>query len=150
MPDWTTSESQGVSTQAEGLNAGTTFGPACLLSRARWYREQAALALQRGHETRDPTVRAGFDELVREWLRIAAQAEWIENQQRPPLARSTSRRNRAGDFARAVFRCSPKKKTLTTGGCQGLFGQMGSWGLGTGAHPVALSTPPCLPRSVFR
>src|SRR3954469_10030026 len=80
-------------------SAGTTFGPACsipMLSRAQWYRDQAALALQRGHETRDPTLRAGFDELGRAWLRLAEQAEWIQNQQRPPLARSTSRRNRTG------------------------------------------------------
>jgi hypothetical protein len=67
-----------------------------MLSRAQWYRDQAALALQRGHETRDPTLRAGFDELGREWLRLAEQVEWIENQQRPPRARSTSRRNRTG------------------------------------------------------
>ena len=50
-----------------GLIAGTTFSPACaipMLSRAQWYREQANLALQRGRETRDPTVRAGFGGLV--------------------------------------------------------------------------------------
>ena len=58
-----------------------------MLSRAQWYREQANLALQRGHETRDPTLRAGFDELVREWLRLAEQAEWIANQQQPPVAK---------------------------------------------------------------
>ena len=57
----------------------------------QWYREQANLALQRGHETRDPTVRAGFDELVREWLRLAEQAEWIANQQPPPLTKRTPR-----------------------------------------------------------
>ena len=67
-----------------------------MLSRAQWYREQANLALQRGHETRDPTLRAGFDELVREWLRLAEQAEWIENQQQPPLAKRITRRNRTG------------------------------------------------------
>jgi hypothetical protein len=67
-----------------------------MLSRAQWYREQANLALQRGHETRDPTLRAGFDELVREWLRLAEQAEWIANQQQPPVAKRTSRRNRIG------------------------------------------------------
>jgi hypothetical protein len=66
-----------------------------MLSRAQWYREQANLALQRGHETRDPTLRAGFDELVREWLRLAEQAEWIANQQHPPpLSKRPSRRNR--------------------------------------------------------
>ena len=67
-----------------------------MLSRAQWYREQANLALQRGHETRDPTLRASFDELVREWLRLAEQAEWIANQQQPPLPKRTSRRNRPG------------------------------------------------------
>jgi hypothetical protein len=67
-----------------------------MLSRAQWYREQANLALQRGHETRDPTLRAGFDELVREWLRLAEQAEWIANQQQPPLTKRPSRRNRTG------------------------------------------------------
>jgi hypothetical protein len=68
-----------------------------MLSRAQWFREQANLALQRGHETRDPTLRAGFDELVREWLRLAEQAEWIENQQQPaPLTKRISRRNRTG------------------------------------------------------
>jgi hypothetical protein len=64
--------------------------------RAQWYREQANLALQRGHETRDPTLRAGFDELVREWLRLAEQAEWIANQQQQPVAKRTSRRNKIG------------------------------------------------------
>jgi hypothetical protein len=58
--------------------------------RAQWYREQANLALQRGHETRDPTLRAGFDELVREWLRLAEQAEWT----------SSSRRSQANDTNR--------------------------------------------------
>jgi hypothetical protein len=67
-----------------------------MLSRAQWYRDQAALALQRGHETRDPNLRAGYDDLGREWFRLAEQAEWIANQQRPPLARSTPRRNRTG------------------------------------------------------
>ena len=56
----------------------------------------ANLTLQRGHETRDPTVRAGFDELVREWLRLAEQAEWIANQQRPPPTKRTPRRDRTG------------------------------------------------------
>ena len=65
-----------------------------MLSRAQWYREQANLALQRGHETRDPTVMAGFDELVREWLRLAEQAEWIANQQQPPLIKRTPPWNR--------------------------------------------------------
>ncbi len=35
--------------------------------------------------------RAGFDELVREWLRLAEQAEWIEAQQRPPPAKRITR-----------------------------------------------------------
>ena len=65
-----------------------------MLSRAQWYRQQANLALQRGYETRDPTLRAGFDELVREWLRLAEQAEWIATQQLPPLTKRTPRRNR--------------------------------------------------------
>jgi hypothetical protein len=39
-----------------------------MLSRAQWYREQANLALQRGHETRDPTLRASLGELVREFF----------------------------------------------------------------------------------
>ena len=44
---------------------------------------------------RDPTLRAGFDELVREWLRLAEQAEWIANlKQAPPLPKRISRRNR--------------------------------------------------------
>jgi hypothetical protein len=76
---------------------GTGLILACsirMLSRAQWYREQANLALQRGHETRDPTLRAGFDELVREWLRLAEQAEWIEAQQRPPPAKRITRLNR--------------------------------------------------------
>ena len=78
-------------------SAGTTFSPACsipMLSRAQWYREQAALALQRGNETRSPYLRAGYDDLGREWLRLAEQAEWIANQQQPPVAKRTSRRNR--------------------------------------------------------
>jgi phage shock protein A len=54
-----------------------------MLSRAQWYREQANLALQRGNMKRaDPILRAGFDELVREWLRLAEQAEWIANQRK--------------------------------------------------------------------
>ncbi len=65
-----------------------------MLSRAQWYRQQANLALQRGHETRDPILRAGFDELVREWLRLAEQAEWIATQQQPPLTKRTPHRNR--------------------------------------------------------
>ncbi len=39
------------------LVPGTALVLACsirMLSRAQWYREQANLALQRGHETRDP------------------------------------------------------------------------------------------------
>jgi len=28
---------------------------------------------------RPAILRAGFDELVREWLRLAEQAKWIEN-----------------------------------------------------------------------
>ena len=28
----------------------------CMLSRAQWYRDQAALALQKGHETRSPNL----------------------------------------------------------------------------------------------
>ena len=36
---------------------------------------------------REPTLRAGFDELVREWLRLAEQAEWIATQQLPPLTK---------------------------------------------------------------
>ena len=75
-----------------------------MLSRAQWYRDQAALALQRGHETRDPTLRAGFDELGREWLRLAEQAEWIANQQQPPLARSKPPEGiEPGNFVPAVF-----------------------------------------------
>jgi hypothetical protein len=65
-----------------------------MLSRAQWYRDQAALALQKGHETRSPYLRAGYDDLVREWLRLAEQAEWIEAQQRPPPAKRITRRNR--------------------------------------------------------
>jgi hypothetical protein len=65
-----------------------------MLSRAQWYR--AALALQRGHETRSPYLRAGFDELMREWLRLAEQAEWIESRQQPASAKRTTRRNRTG------------------------------------------------------
>jgi hypothetical protein len=81
------------------LVPGTALVLGCsigMLSRAQWYREQANLALQRGHETRDPTLRAGFDELMREWLRLAEQAEWIANQQQPPVAKRISRRNRTG------------------------------------------------------
>ena len=75
--------------QAEFAGTGLVLaGSICMLSRAQWYREQANLALQRGHETRDPTLRAGFDELVREWLRLAEQAEWIANQQQPPVAKN--------------------------------------------------------------
>jgi hypothetical protein len=82
------------------LVPGTALVLVCsigMLSRALWYREQPNLALQRGHETRDPTLRAGFGELVREWLRLAEQAEWIANQQHPaPLTKRISRRNRTG------------------------------------------------------
>ena len=74
-----------------------------MLSRAQWFREQANLALQRGHETRDPTLRAGFDELVREWLRLAEQAEWIANQQQPPVAKRASRPNRTVDEPALFF-----------------------------------------------
>jgi hypothetical protein len=80
-------------------NAGTTFDPACsflMLSRAQWYRDQAALAVQRGHETRSPYLRAGYDELGREWLRLAEQAEWIANQQQPPLTGGATRRKNPG------------------------------------------------------
>ena len=35
-----------------------------------------------------------------------------------------------GDFAPAVFRCSPKEQTLTTGGCQGLYLPDGVLGFG--------------------
>ena len=65
-----------------------------MLSRAQWYRDQANLALQRGHETRDPTLRSGFDELRREWLGLAEQAEWIANQQPPTLIKRTPPRKR--------------------------------------------------------
>jgi hypothetical protein len=44
-----------------------------MLSRALWYRDQAALALQRGHETRDPILRAGFDDLGHEWLKTTGR-----------------------------------------------------------------------------
>jgi hypothetical protein len=47
-------------------------------SKAQWYGEQANLTLQRGHQTPDPR-KAGFEELVSEWLRLAKQAEWIGN-----------------------------------------------------------------------
>jgi hypothetical protein len=83
--------------QAEFAGTGLVLTSSfCMLSRAQWFREQANLALQRGHETRDPTLRAGFDELVREWLRLAEQAEWIANQQQQPVAERTSRRNKIG------------------------------------------------------
>ena len=42
----------------------------------------------------DPYLRAGYDDLVREWLRLAEQAKWIENQQQPPPAKRITRRNR--------------------------------------------------------
>lgn len=43
--------------QAEFAGTGLVLaGSICMLSRAQWYREQANLALQRGHETRDPTL----------------------------------------------------------------------------------------------
>ena len=82
-----------------------------MLSRAQWYRDQAALALQKGHETRSPYLRAGYDDLGREWLRLAEQAEWIEAQQRPPLARSSSRRIEPGeDFAPQSFAVCPNRR----------------------------------------
>ena len=65
-------------------------GTAFMLSRAQWYREQANLALQRGHETRDPTVRAGFDELVREW-----QTRRASRMDRGPAAAAASKTHHA-------------------------------------------------------
>jgi hypothetical protein len=120
-----------------------------MLSRAQLYRDQAALALQRGYETRDPTLRSGFDDLGREWLRLAEQAEWIENQQRPPLANEPPDGIEPDDFAPAVFRCSPKEKTLTPGeGARVSNHWMGSWGLGAGRPSSCTNNPAVLP--VFR
>jgi hypothetical protein len=99
MGGWGKSPGSRNNAAAVRLVPGTTLVLACsigMLSRAQWYREQANLALQRGHEARDPTLRASFDELVREWLRLAEQAKWIENQQQPPPAKGITRRNRTG------------------------------------------------------
>jgi hypothetical protein len=42
-----------------------------MLSRAQWYREQANLACNEV-----------MKRIVREWLRLAEQAEWIANQRK--------------------------------------------------------------------
>jgi hypothetical protein len=49
-----------------------------MLSRAQWYREQANLACNEV-----------MKRIVREWLRLAEQAEWIANQRKRPPTKKT-------------------------------------------------------------
>jgi hypothetical protein len=64
-----------------------------MVSRANWYRERAAEARRRAAETRDPSIKAAYETMARDWASLAEQVEWIETQRRSPPAKKTDYRH---------------------------------------------------------
>jgi hypothetical protein len=46
--------------------------------RATQYRRLAIAARQRAGQAKDPHLREGFEEVARNWLALAEQAEWLD------------------------------------------------------------------------
>jgi hypothetical protein len=52
-------------------------------TRADDYRQRAHTADRRAAQTSDPHIRGAYEQLARDWLTLAEQAEWLDSARAP-------------------------------------------------------------------
>ena len=51
-----------------------------MLSRAEQYRRWGLAAQQRATETRDPKIKAAYEDVSKGWFTLAAQMDWLDRE----------------------------------------------------------------------